>query len=102
MTRPRQRSPLFPYTTLFRSNDCLVANGYMVCGDAAWFPNPISAGGIGPGLIGGVMAGERSEEHTSELQSPYEVVWRLLLELKRRSRLLLALAHHDHLVERGR
>src|SRR3990170_3555559 len=39
-------------------NDCLVANGYMVCGDAAWFPNPISAGGIGPGLIGGVMAGE--------------------------------------------
>ncbi len=41
-------------------NDCLVANGYMVCGDAAWFPNPISAGGIGPGLIGGVMAGETS------------------------------------------
>jgi len=39
-------------------NDCLVANGYMICGDAAWFPNPISAGGIGPGLIGGVMAGE--------------------------------------------
>jgi flavin-dependent dehydrogenase len=30
----------------------------MICGDAAWFPNPISAGGIGPGLIGGVMAGE--------------------------------------------
>src|SRR2546430_2835059 len=39
-------------------NDCLVANGYMICGDTAWFPNPISAGGIGP----------RSEEHTSELQ----------------------------------
>lgn len=39
-------------------NDCLVANGYMICGDTAWFPNPISAGGIGPGLIGGVMAGE--------------------------------------------
>ncbi len=39
-------------------NDCLVANGYMICGDAAWFPNPISAGGIGPGLIGGIMAGE--------------------------------------------
>src|SRR5213076_1946080 len=39
-------------------NDCLVANGYMICGEAAWFPNPISAGGIGPGLIGGVMAGE--------------------------------------------
>jgi flavin-dependent dehydrogenase len=39
-------------------NDCLVANGYMICGDTAWFPNPISAGGIGPGLIGGVLAGE--------------------------------------------
>jgi flavin-dependent dehydrogenase len=30
----------------------------MICGDTAWFPNPISAGGIGPGLIGGVLAGE--------------------------------------------
>ena len=39
-------------------NDCLVANGFMLTGDSAWFPNPISAGGIGPSLTGGLIAGE--------------------------------------------
>lgn len=39
-------------------NDCLVANGFMLAGDAGWFPNPISAGGIGPAMTGGVIAGE--------------------------------------------
>jgi len=39
-------------------NDSLVANGFMISGDAGWFPNPISAGGIGPSMIGGVIAGE--------------------------------------------
>jgi geranylgeranyl reductase family protein len=41
-----------------RQNDSLVANGFMIVGDAGWFPNPISAGGIGPSLTGGVIAGE--------------------------------------------
>jgi len=39
-------------------NDSLVANGFMILGDAGWFPNPISAGGIGPSMTGGVIAGE--------------------------------------------
>ena len=39
-------------------NDSLVANGFMLAGDAGWFPNPISAGGIGPAMTGGVIAGD--------------------------------------------
>jgi geranylgeranyl reductase family protein len=39
-------------------NDSLVANGFMIAGDAGWFANPISAGGIGPSMTGGVIAGE--------------------------------------------
>ena len=39
-------------------NDSLVANGFMLAGDSAWFPNPISAGGIGPAMTGGLIAGE--------------------------------------------
>jgi digeranylgeranylglycerophospholipid reductase len=39
-------------------NDSLVANGFMIAGDAGWFPNPISAGGIGPSMTGGLIAGE--------------------------------------------
>jgi geranylgeranyl reductase family protein len=40
-----------------RQNDCMVANGYMVVGDAAWMPRPIDAGGIGPAIYAGVIAG---------------------------------------------
>jgi geranylgeranyl reductase family protein len=39
-------------------NDSLVANGFMLSGDSGWFPNPISAGGIGPAMEGGLIAGE--------------------------------------------
>jgi len=41
-----------------RQNDCLVANGYLVVGDSAWMPKPLDAGGIGPALIGGTIAGK--------------------------------------------
>ena len=41
-----------------RQNDSLVANGFMLAGDSGWFPNPISAGGIGPAMTGGVIAGQ--------------------------------------------
>src|SRR5438094_3710309 len=41
------------------------------------------------GALGAFLAGRlRSEEHTSELQSPYELVWRLLLDKKQQNRLL--------------
>src|SRR3990170_201174 len=65
MIRRPPRSTLFPYTTLFRS---LRGNNYAV-------PDEVTA------CIG---AAERSEEHTSELQSPDHLVCRLLLEKKKR------------------
>lgn len=40
-----------------RQNDCLVAGGYILVGDAAWMPKPLDAGGIGPALVGGTIAG---------------------------------------------
>ena len=41
-----------------RQNDCLVANGYMIVGDAAWMPRPIDAGGIGPAIYASTIAGK--------------------------------------------
>lgn len=41
-----------------RQNDCMVANGYMIVGDAAWMPRPIDAGGIGPAFYAGAIAGK--------------------------------------------
>ena len=40
-----------------RQNDCLVAGGYIIVGDSAWMPKPLDAGGIGPALIAGSIAG---------------------------------------------
>jgi flavin-dependent dehydrogenase len=40
-----------------RHNDCLVANGFAVVGDAAWMPRPIDAGGISPSIYGGTTLG---------------------------------------------
>src|SRR2546426_7063271 len=66
MIRRPPRSTLFPYTTLFRSN----------------YPAPNAA--IVPSLGRNLSAcGTRSEEHTSELQSPCNLVCRLLLEKKK-------------------
>src|SRR2546426_7198070 len=68
MIRRPPRSTLFPYTTLFRSGDYLVVtiqNRDVIWGE----PNaPVV---------------HRSEEHTSELQSPCNLVCRLLLEKKK-------------------
>ncbi len=41
-----------------RQNDCMVANGYMIIGDAAWMPRPIDAGGIGPAIYASTIAGK--------------------------------------------
>ena len=41
-----------------RQNDCMVENGYVIVGDAAWLPRPIDAGGIGPGIFASVIAGK--------------------------------------------
>src|SRR5258708_24938243 len=67
MIRRPPRSTLFPYTTLFRSKHDLDDDGLGVYGPTA---APIET--------------TRSEEHTSELQSPDHLVCRLLLEKKKK------------------
>src|SRR5207248_4745197 len=96
------RSTLFPYTTLFRSQrlPCLSPSRELLRGDVQLEPalrdveldeiavahesERASCRGLGRRVQddGAVRGAERSEEHTSELQSPYDLVCRLLLEKK--------------------
>src|SRR5256885_11509426 len=78
MIRRPPRSTLFPYTTLFRS---VYAVWYPITERARsdWFHQDVLALGLPPTLV----AELRSEEHTSELQSPCNLVCRLLLEKKK-------------------
>src|SRR5256885_5571356 len=74
MIRRPPRSTLFPYTTLFRSLDARQRHVRL------------------PGFVGRRkpergQCGVRSEEHTSELQSPCNLVCRLLLEKKKKNNL---------------
>src|SRR5256885_12049209 len=72
MIRRPPRSTLFPYTTLFRSLE------------ADLFVPGIHKIGLFAGATGlAAPANRRSEEHTSELQSPCNLVCRLLLEKKK-------------------
>src|SRR2546426_9346746 len=77
MIRRPPRSTLFPYTTLFRS--LLPSARVSLAESPAWG----TAGGARR-LRCKVAGGTRSEEHTSELQSPCNLVCRLLLEKKNR------------------
>src|SRR5438876_8233392 len=98
MPRPPPRSTLFPYTTLFRSTQrirlgasviVLPYRSALVAAKAAATVDQASGGRF----IFGVGDDEaparrlRSEEHTSELQSPVHLVCRLLLEKKKKPRL---------------
>src|SRR5438876_5814663 len=81
MIRRPPRSTLFPYTTLFRSCHCKVVVG------AGWVGQRTNAR-LGKQYSGvktthGSSIKSRSEEHTSELQSPVHLVCRLLLEKKK-------------------
>src|SRR5438309_5543240 len=76
MLRPPPRSTLFPYTTLFRSASHFeAAKGAYIIRD--YKPGQPRMGTI---VVQGTM---RSEEHTSELQSQFHLVCRLLLEKKK-------------------
>src|SRR5436309_9094007 len=77
MTRSPQRSTLFPYTTLFRSE----AHAGRL-GVEPQQPRPWALGAEGVSHLAGPDA-RRSEEHTSELQSRENLVCRLLLEKKK-------------------
>src|SRR5256885_9236135 len=103
MIRRPPRSPLFPYTTLFRSHRGRAGRGRPAPGAAA--VGPVLADRPGERWRGSAREGRlaalsfavgpdaglapvprrcRSEEHTSELQSPCNLVCRLLLEKKKK------------------
>src|SRR5699024_12822629 len=86
---PPPRSTLFPYTTLFRSNEkwppCIIS----ICptqnvSDFQLHRKRIKIGTIFNNSEG--FNNSRSEEHTSELQSRFDLVCRLLLEKKNKIR----------------
>src|SRR5690348_18020966 len=95
MLHPQPTTTLFPYTTLFRSHPGLPAKGRLA------HRGPAQAAGRGAAAAHADLpvagrraerahpahprqgdAADRSEEHTSELQSPVHLVCRLLLEKK--------------------
>src|SRR2546426_2587647 len=73
MIRRPPRSTLFPYTTLFRSGPVPLEDGRA---------GRVDDGPRVPGARRRARPHPRSEEHTSELQSPCNLVCRLLLEKK--------------------
>src|SRR5437868_12483562 len=79
MIRPPPRSTLFPYTTLFRSLTARRADIQAATAPQDRFHSPL------------LQAQSRSEEHTSELQSRFDLVCRLLLEKKKKKKI-----HHTH------
>src|SRR2546426_6958319 len=87
MIRRPPRSTLFPYTTLFRSPltgiKTAFNDAYLI--DAATRDRLLSADPNCTEIIKPYVRGAdiRSEEHTSELQSPCNLVCRLLLEKKK-------------------
>src|SRR5256885_12601489 len=83
MIRRPPRSTLFPYTTLFRSDDYVRATHLYRPLRFLFFLSP----GVWSERLRVVSRAERlrSEEHTSELQSPCNLVCRLLLEKKNTS-----------------
>src|SRR5258708_11118653 len=82
MIRRPPRSTLFPYTTLFRS---FLFKGWISVARSKENLFPIGPK-IGAGTASAACADHpRSEEHTSELQSPDHLVCRLLLEKKKDS-----------------
>src|SRR2546426_7435185 len=83
MIRRPPRSTLFPYTTLFRS-DANANNRqrrHHVPANGSHFSRQGNFHGHCPDIKN--KGGQRSEEHTSELQSPCNLVCRLLLEKKK-------------------
>src|SRR2546426_2518446 len=98
MIRRPPRSTLFPYTTLFRSGGVRVIGPHLR-------PRQLGEGDLLGGVVeqhdaqrvpGELGADERSEEHTSELQSPCNLVCRLLLEKKKNQRQIYAIAFETY------
>src|SRR2546427_4650835 len=81
MIRRPPRSTLFPYTTLFRSKTA-IAEGLALRIVNDDVPESLKGKKLMALDLGAMVAGARSEEHTSELQSQSNLVCRLLLEKK--------------------
>src|SRR5438552_14799652 len=79
MIRPPPRSTLFPYTTLFRSVRIVPIGGTIISRSLGHFTSRSLKAHDSYGIR------DRSEEHTSELQSPDHLVCRLLLEKKKKT-----------------
>lgn len=58
-----------------RQNDCMVGNGYMIVGDSAWMPKPLDAGGIGPAIIGAVIAGRDAAQAVEANDTSEKGLW---------------------------
>src|SRR3989454_5987799 len=95
MIRRPPRSTLFPYTTLFRSYlgtaflllkamDILLLEDYLIIKKGLYIPDLLRLLLLFSGLAVAGIIFLRSEEHTSELQSPCNLVCRLLLEKKKK------------------
>src|SRR2546427_8858722 len=94
MIRRPPRSTLFPYTTLFRSTvtgTCApeelgptLMHEHLLVGWPGWEAYAAEEGGQRRAQLLHAFDAERSEEHTSELQSQSNLVCRLLLEKKKR------------------
>src|SRR2546426_2226918 len=95
MIRRPPRSTLFPYTTLFRSHTCALTARHLCKRRATRAQhrpprllglfNYLPSNGAESGISGRRGLSHRgSEEHTSELQSPCNLVCRLLLEKKKK------------------
>src|SRR2546425_4100611 len=96
MIRRPPRSTLFPYTTLFRSPGLAAERG----------GRPAAHSGVvlraAHRLPRRAVRGQRSEEHTSELQSLAYLVCRLLLEKKKHKSLLTSFHGSSELAHRSR
>src|SRR5438309_4296635 len=88
MIRRPPRSTLFPYTTLFRSG-APSPHSFVAVKDGDFAANRLEDVALdGPELVSALrdvtaLPDARSEEHTSELQSQFHLVCRLLLEKKK-------------------
>src|SRR5207248_11470488 len=98
ITPPPPISTLFPYTTLFRSPEATALLAVMLLQDSRRHARLDEAGDLvllevqdrqrwdHKQIADPALREERSEEHTSELQSPYDLVCRLLLEKKKKKK----------------
>src|SRR5256885_12949953 len=98
MIRRPPRSTLFPYTTLFRSlgPDRVHFAQQLLRQESQLLPHrPVAGERLAARPEVGAQPHQRSEEHTSELQSPCNLVCRLLLEKKKKTITILVITTHS-------